>query len=236
MGLYVHNAQTEVKSKCTYVPMHFAHMKFDDRPDQAKRLEQARELKGIKSAREAALRFGWKYDTYAQHENGTRGIQRSADSYAKAYGVSKAWLLTGEGSPTPAPAESNLQRVPVISRTAAGGLEYRQGIHPADIESFLTVSGLGKGDWFALVVDGDSMDRIAPDGSTIFVNRAEFEPMDGKPYIFATPDDNQTTFKLWDENGFLLPFSMNPDHRPIAIQENGVRCIGRVRNVFRTLD
>lgn len=126
--------------------------------------------------------------------------------------------------------------VPLISRTAAGSLEYRQGIRTADVESFLSVSGLGKGDWFALVVQGDSMDRIAPDGSTIFVNRAEFEPMDGKPYIFATTDENHTTFKLWDANGFLLPFSMNPDHRPIAIQENGVRCIGRVRNVFRTLD
>lgn len=36
-------------------------------------------------------------DTYHQHENGQRGIGRVAADYAKAFKVSEAWLLTGEG-------------------------------------------------------------------------------------------------------------------------------------------
>lgn len=76
------------------------HFMFDPRPDYAKRLEQARIERGFKSARAAAEYFGWTYDTYAQHENGTRGITRAADKYAKAFRVSKGWLLTGEGDTT----------------------------------------------------------------------------------------------------------------------------------------
>ncbi len=72
-------------------------MTFDDRPEPAKRLEEARIARGFKEAKAAANFFGWKYDSYAQHENGTRGITRAAAQYAKAYRVSQGWLLTGEG-------------------------------------------------------------------------------------------------------------------------------------------
>src|SRR5690606_36236985 len=61
-----------------------------------KRLEKARIERGFKHALNAAEFFGWMYDTYAQHENGTRGIVRAAAKYAKAFRVSEAWLLTGE--------------------------------------------------------------------------------------------------------------------------------------------
>ena len=89
-------AKSPVETHRTIV--HFAHMKYDDRPDPAKRLEQARIARGYGDARQAADAFGWNYHTYAQHENGTRGIHRAADRYARAYGVSTGWLLTGEGA------------------------------------------------------------------------------------------------------------------------------------------
>ena len=69
----------------------------DDRPETAKRLEEARKLRRFASARAAADFFGWKYDTYIQHERGERGFNKASDKYAKAFRVSKAWLLTGEG-------------------------------------------------------------------------------------------------------------------------------------------
>lgn len=97
MKPYMHNASIGVKSKRIYGMVQIARMKFDDRPDTAKRLELARQAAGIENARQAAKRFGWVYETYVQHENGTRGIARAADQYAAAYRVSKAWLLTGEG-------------------------------------------------------------------------------------------------------------------------------------------
>lgn len=73
-------------------------MEYDDRPDQAKRLEQARINRGFRTAKDAARFFDWKYETYIQHEQGIRGIPRAAARYAKAFRVSEAWLLTGEGS------------------------------------------------------------------------------------------------------------------------------------------
>lgn len=72
-------------------------MEFDDRPDYAKRLEAARIARGFRFAKEAASYFGWKYETYIQHEQGIRGISRAAGRYAKAFRVSEGWLLTGEG-------------------------------------------------------------------------------------------------------------------------------------------
>jgi hypothetical protein len=72
-------------------------MKFDDRPMPARRLQEAREKAGFASAKAAATRFGWSPDSYHQHENGQRGITRVAAKYAKAFKVSEAWLLTGDG-------------------------------------------------------------------------------------------------------------------------------------------
>jgi hypothetical protein len=95
-------AHRRVKSKRipTWCKLHI--MEFDDRPDAAKRLVKARENRGMKTPKEAATYFGWKYETYIQHEQGTRGITRAAAKYAKAFRVSEGWLLTGEGpEPTP---------------------------------------------------------------------------------------------------------------------------------------
>lgn len=81
-------------------------MSFDDRPDFAKRLEQARIERGFRTAKEAARYYGWIYETYIQHEQGIRGISRAAGKYAKAFRVSEGWLLTGEGGGEPAPKVS----------------------------------------------------------------------------------------------------------------------------------
>ncbi|WP_235915789.1 XRE family transcriptional regulator [Brucella anthropi] len=70
---------------------------IDTRPEYAKRLEQARVARGFKTAKSACDFFGWNYNSYAQHEQGNRGISRVSSKYAKAYRVSEAWLLTGEG-------------------------------------------------------------------------------------------------------------------------------------------
>lgn len=95
----VHSARSFVKSKCTTILCTLHGMKdFDDKPEPAKRLTQARMRKGYRHAKAAAEAFGWSPHTYIQHENGTRGYDRAADQYAKAFGVTVSWLLHGEGS------------------------------------------------------------------------------------------------------------------------------------------
>ncbi|WP_425314383.1 XRE family transcriptional regulator [Rhizobium daejeonense] len=115
----VHNAHITVKSKRTPIECNMHIMSYDDRPDAAKRLEQARIARGFSDAKKATTFFGWKYDTYAQHENGTRGLTRAAKQYAKAFRVSEAWLLTGEGSGPGQP-----QEVPLKGKVGAGAEVY----------------------------------------------------------------------------------------------------------------
>ena len=61
------------------------------------RLRAARRRGGFPSLRKAAADHGWSEGTYAAHECGYRSpIQRWIDRYAVAFGVSAAWLTTGE--------------------------------------------------------------------------------------------------------------------------------------------
>ncbi len=61
------------------------------------RLRTARVNAGFASTAKAIRRFGWVKSTTYCHENGLRGMTRhEARKYARAYGVSIDWLLTGE--------------------------------------------------------------------------------------------------------------------------------------------
>lgn len=118
--------------------------------------------------------------------------------------------------------------VPLISWVSAGRLHEAQQIDEQltdDIER-IAVSGLGSGDYFALRVDGDSVNRIAPDGSTIIVDRADRELLDKRFYVFAIGGD--ATFKRYRSNPDRLePYSYNPEHETIFPSE-GMRVVGRI--------
>lgn len=96
-----------------------AFMEFDDRPEPAQRLEQARIARGFKTAKDACKFFGWNYASYIQHENGLRGIGRQASKYAEGYRVSEGWLLTGEGQGPDGQIIAPIQR-PVVTHIVPG--------------------------------------------------------------------------------------------------------------------
>ncbi len=75
-------------------------------------------MRNFATAKDAALRFGWNYNTYSQHERGHSGITRAAKDYARAFKVSEAWLLTGEGSPEDAFAGQSEELREVFTRLA----------------------------------------------------------------------------------------------------------------------
>ena len=61
--------------------------------------QQARQRAGFENATDAARAFGWNENTYRSHENGERGLKKDiAEKYARAFRISAAWLLTGEGA------------------------------------------------------------------------------------------------------------------------------------------
>ncbi len=69
-------------------------------------------MRNFPTAKAAAKRFGFNYNTYSQHERGQSGLTRAAKEYARAFKVREAWLLTGEGSPEdPAPENEELREI-----------------------------------------------------------------------------------------------------------------------------
>lgn len=164
----VHNALSTVKSKCTPKVCFLHDMSYDDRPEPAVRLQKAREERGFERAIDAAQFFGWNYDTYIQHENGTRGITRAAAKYARAFRVSEAWLLTGEGS-----SQSSI--VEIVGRLGAG----------AEVDTSMEQGGYGEvelpfplpAEMIALEVVGDSMLPVYKNGHIIVVYKAQKRPL-----------------------------------------------------------
>lgn len=87
------------------------------------RLETAREAAGYDTAAAACEAFGWKYPTYVGHENGSRGFKGKAEVYARRYGVSLEWLLTGKGDMKAGPESGTViqiwSRIPREDRPTA---------------------------------------------------------------------------------------------------------------------
>ncbi len=164
-----------------------------------------------------------------------RGVARHgltllpAISLARALDVSVEWLASGSGQKESQQGPSGTV-VPLISWVAAGqpsiSYEEQQGW------PLIATGSLPHGNWIALEVRGDSMDRAAPDGSIIFVNLKEREPVERGLFIFDI--NSETTFKQWrgGDAPQLAPISTNPEHLSMQMPKSG-KIIGRVRRTTR---
>jgi SOS-response transcriptional repressor LexA len=205
------------------------------------RLKEARNDFKIEAAREAAIRFGWTVSTYSAHENGQNGFgEAAAKKYARAYGVMPGWLLTGEGPKhpprSPRDETSKVVMVPVLDWVSAGKLTEPGSQIPVEDVPLLAFADLGRGEFFALRVDGTSMDRISPHGSIIVVNRADRHLVAGKPYVFSLR--GAATYKLWHpgDPAYLEPSSWDSSNKPIFFKRRSdVEVVGRVRRTLMDL-
>lgn len=202
------------------------------------RLKLARERAGYDNVVDAAKAYGWKAPTYISHENGTRGLRTDvAKRYAKAFKVTADWLIFGDA---PASRQSAQKRgggdtvmVPLISWVSAGRLT---DAAVDDTGDHVPVAGLGRGEFLALRVIGDSMDRVSPDGSIIIVDRTAREPVNGRYYVFSIR--GEATFKVFrsGDPAYLAPHSTNPENRPIFIKgKRDLQVVGRVRRTILDL-
>lgn len=151
--------------------------------DIAERLRIARRNAGFANASEAAEAFGWKPSTYLGHENGSRGFKlERAVEYARRFGVSPDWLMTGKGGDAPQqvpngePAPEGSALVPVYDVTVSAG-------HGAIVDAEDHVSNLAfstqylremtsaKGRQLAAIrVKGDSMAPTIQDDDMVMVD------------------------------------------------------------------
>ena len=150
---------------------------------------------------------------------------RTAERLSAPLKTNATWLLTGEGDPESL-APIQVRHVPVVALISAGRLETAEAVESFDDVSTIPVAGLPDGDWIALVVSGDSMDRVAPHGSTIFVNRRERELRNGSRYAFIT-ETGEGSFKRYRSNPPRFePESTNPQHEAI-FPDGKVSIVGR---------
>jgi phage repressor protein C with HTH and peptisase S24 domain len=155
---------------------------MDDRPAPAQRLELARTTRGFKTAKDAALFFGWPYATYAQHENGERGIARQSKKYAAAYRVSEGWLLTGEGV---GPAQDEAEQI--APRTKGQPIHYvpaEEIVMPGRAVLLPVYSG-AQGGSGKLIIGNEVVDRVAMPAALSDVKGAYGLMVDGESMIPA---------------------------------------------------
>jgi SOS-response transcriptional repressor LexA len=141
---------------------------------------------------------------------------------------------TREVDPPPVRPSREIIRVPLLDRVPAGKLKAPISQLDIDESTLLPVADIGRGDFFALTVEGDSMDRIAPEGSTIIVNRAERTLVAGKPYVLSSR--GEISFKIWKPSPpRFAPASFNPVHEPIYVKTKEAAegmVVGRVKRAI----
>lgn len=120
---------------------------------------------------------------------------------------------------------------PLLDQVSAGDLLSPLSQIDASMVPQIHFSGLGDGEFFALTVDGDSMNKQSPSGSIIIVDKSDTQLVTGKSYVFAVNGGH--TYKLWKANPkSLVPNSTNKNHSPRMVHKSEFEIIGRVKRTI----
>ncbi|MDI6837464.1 MAG: 3-hydroxyacyl-CoA dehydrogenase family protein, partial [Rhizobiaceae bacterium] len=125
--------------------------------------------------------------------------------------------------------DPNYAPQPLLKRmVSAGQLVDHEGI--VDLSVFPTVPAidLPEGEWIALRVEGDSMNKISPPGSVVFTNIRDRRLVHNACYVVAD-ETGAATYKRY-RVGDTPPFQPASYHdvEPPALQ-GAIRIVGRVR-------
>lgn len=117
--------------------------------------------------------------------------------------------------------------IPIVTWVSAGQFARDDG--QQEVIGEIEMPGLDpKGQWIALRVEGDSMDRISPPGSLIFVNILDKTLVPNACYLIEDADSNITYKRFRPNPPRFDPVSNNDKHETISPDTQPV-IIGRVR-------
>lgn len=201
---------------------------------RSNRIAEAREKAGL-TQQQAADLLGVSVQGYQYYEYGKRDPKASVvRRLCEIFGVSAAYLLgmTSEsGVLLPRPVET--VKVPIVGRIAAGTprTAYAQSDEYQDTPRSLVE---GRGECFWLIVAGNSMNRLFPEGSLVLVDEG-LEVRDGDVgAVFVNGYDATLKRVFFSRDGIRLhPESYDPEYRDMFIRRDDpeapeFRPIGRV--------
>jgi len=201
----------------------------DPRSDWKQRLKKAFDEKGWSKAK-LARESGVREDNVRKYVAGKVEQPRgdTLDRLADALGLDPLYLKEGLEEAVTAKLVSWVSATNFAAPDA-----------PIDMEGARTVVATGinpSGQWIALEVEGDSMDRISPPGSIIFVDISDRALVPNACYVIADEDGSATYKRFRPNPDRWEPVSTNPDHEPMFVMNGaGPRIIGRVRKSLLSL-
>lgn len=213
------------------------------------RLRELRIKKGYETTADAARAFGWNENTYKSHENGERGIKLAvARKYAAAYGVTPAYILTGEGNSSLRKIES-VNEVRLVGVVAAGKFrdsDFEVGEDTTIIPA-VARKGIDVGRQYAVRVDGPSVNQRIPDGMYAICVALDAYP-GGAPIgslvhvvreIDGLVEHTIKELRYTKDGLILMPVSDDPEHQEAVKVESEehvtVRISGIVIGAYRPI-
>jgi SOS-response transcriptional repressor LexA len=212
----------------------------------ADRLKELRIKAGYKTAADFARAHQITVVTYRAQENGTNGVPRdSAIEYARMFGTSVEWLLTGKGEapdPIPAPQPSILDEfalLPVYDARAAAGFGCVNDEAPDPIHmnayrlDWLRRVTSAPADQLAVIrVAGDSNWPTLHDGDHVLIDRTVNRYSRDGLYVIRHNHEDETMVKRLSRDPrsrTLTVKSDNPDYPTFdGVKDDDLAVIGRV--------
>lgn len=213
--------------------------------DIASRLKIAREKAGYETAADACEAFGFKYATYAGHENGSRGIKGDVlKRYAKAFRVSVEWLLTGSGGlDKPRSMSEAITTIPIYDiRASAGPGSLAEDGEPIGYQPYRSqeISRITRTteDMLAVIrVAGDSMEPTLANADQVLVDRSVRKVGRDGIYILALDEEllvKRCQVDLQTRN--VIVKSDNPAYDTMTVTDTDrLNVLGRVIWIGRAL-
>jgi transcriptional regulator with XRE-family HTH domain len=196
-------------------------------------LKRVREEKRLSQPKLAEL-AGVSQQLISRLENGKDLTTKKLPEIARALGVTVAELDENFGGE----ADFSAVAAPLISWVSAGALEKPEiPVSGVDDMKRATTVGLDpKGQWIALRVKGDSMDRISPPDSLIFVNLKDRRLVPNACYVISDEDGGASYKRYRPSPARWEAVSTNGKHKPYLVKgDHGPRIIGRVKRTVLDL-
>ncbi len=98
---------------------------------------------------------------------------------------------------------------------------------------YIKIGGMFHGDWFAASPEDDSLDRVAPQYSIVLVDRSKREFIQDHIYLCLVGSKGTPVMRRYKEGepGRLQPYSNNPDHETLFVDDYTV-VLGRIGRVL----